>query len=108
MPVKYKKAQIPRTGEPGEPGIRTTVNTAKGVKLHMKKKKIILGAVFAVMSSLMVVGPASAAHCVSPEGNSPGFSYFGQDGRTDGNPMGASACRTATGSPSERAPGQNM
>ncbi|MEJ7842217.1 MAG: hypothetical protein WKF95_10660 [Rubrobacter sp.] len=28
----------------------------------MKKKKIILGAAFAVMSSLMVAGPASAAH----------------------------------------------
>ncbi len=71
----------------------------------MKKKKIILGAVFAVMSSLMVAGPASAAHCV--EGDSPGFSYFGKDGREDGNPKGASACRAATGSPSERAPGQN-
>ena len=72
------------------------------------KKKIVLGAAFAVMSSLTVLaGPASAAHCVSPEGSSPGFSYFGQDGREDGNPKGASACRDATGSPSERAPGQN-
>ncbi len=70
----------------------------------MNKKKIILGAAFAVMSSLMVAGPASAAHCV--EGDSPGFSYFGQDGRDDGNPKGASACRDATGSPSARAPGQ--
>ena len=83
------------------------VNRGKGVKLHMKRKKIILGAAFAVMSSLMVAGPASAAHCVSPEGTSPGFSYFGQDGREDGNAKGASACRDATGSPSERAPGQN-
>ena len=73
-----------------------------------KKKKIVLGAAFAVMSSLtMLAGPASAAHCVSPEGTSPGFSYFGKDGREDGNPKGASACRDATGSPSERAPGQN-
>ncbi len=32
----------------------------------MNKKKIVLGAAFAVMSSLMVAGPASAAHCVSP------------------------------------------
>ena len=72
------------------------------------KKKIVLGAAFAAMSSLMMfAGPASAAHCVSPEGSSPGFSYFGQDGREDGNPKGASACRDATGSPSERAPGQN-
>jgi hypothetical protein len=70
----------------------------------MNKKKIILGAAFAVMSSLMVAAPASAAHCV--KGDSPGFSYFGQDGRDDGNPKGASACRDATGSPSARAPGQ--
>ena len=80
---------------------------SKGGELHMNKKKIILGAAFAVMSSLMVAGPASAAHCVSPEGTSPGFSYFGQDGREDGEPRGGSACRDATGSPSERAPGQN-
>ena len=74
----------------------------------MKKKKIILGAVFAVMSSLMVAGPASADHCVSPAGTSPGFSYFGQDGREDGDPTpGASVCLERTGSPSERAPGQN-
>lgn len=73
----------------------------------MNKKKLVLSVVFAVMSSLMIAGPASAAHCVSPEGDSPGFSYFGQDGREDGNPNGASACRDATGSPSERAPGQN-
>jgi hypothetical protein len=68
------------------------------------KKRIAVGIVFAAMSSVMVVGPASAAHCV--EGTSPGFSYFGQDGREDGEPRGASACRGATGSPSERAPGQ--
>lgn len=73
----------------------------------MNRKKIVLACVFAVMSSLMVAGPASAAHCVSPEGTSPGFSYFGQDGRNDGNPKGASACIVATGNPSERAPGQN-
>jgi hypothetical protein len=84
------------------------VNRGKGVKLHMKKKKIILAAVFAVMSSLMVAGPASADHCANPEGTSPGFSYFGQDGRDDGNPMGASDCPTSpVGDPSVRAPGQN-
>ena len=70
------------------------------------KKRIAVGIAFAAMSALMVVGPASAAHCVSPERTSPGFSYFGKDGREDGNPMGASACRTATGNPSERAPGR--
>jgi hypothetical protein len=69
-----------------------------------KRKKIVLGAAFAVMSSLMVAGPASAGHCVNPEGTSPGFSYFGQDGREYGNSMGVSAGRDATGSPSERAP----
>jgi hypothetical protein len=76
----------------------------------MKKKKIILGAAFAVMSSLMVAGPASAAHCV--EGDSPGFSYFGTDfvkenGAQGAATPGASSCRADTGSPSERAPGQN-
>ncbi len=72
----------------------------------MSRKKIMLGVVFAVMSSLAVAGPASAAHCA--EGDSPGFSYFGQDGREDGNPRGASSCPTsAVGDPSERAPGQN-
>jgi hypothetical protein len=76
----------------------------------MKKKKIILGAAFAVMSSLMVAGPASAAHCV--EGASPGFSYFGTDfvkekGAQGAATPGASSCRADTGSPSERAPGQN-
>ena len=83
-------------------------------------KKIIVCAVFAVMSSLMVAGPASAAHCVSPSGDSPGFSYFGTvhvqgeaHDREGGNPgphagtSGASNCNETTGSPSERAPGQN-
>ena len=90
----------------------------------MKKKKIVLACVFAVMSSLMVAGPASAAHCVAPAGepSSPGFSYFGTDhvkesahadGPEGGNPgphmgtSGASNCLETTGSPSERAPGQN-
>ena len=76
----------------------------------MKKKKIVLACVFAVMSSLMVAGPTSAAHCV--EGDSPGFSYFGTDfvkenGAQGAATPGASSCRADTGSPSERAPGQN-
>jgi len=75
------------------------------VILHMKKR-IILGIAFAAMSSLMVGAPASAAHCVNTEGTSPGFSYFGQDGK-DSDPT-ANECRANTGSPSERAPGQNM
>ena len=71
-------------------------------------KKIIVCAVFAVMSSLMVAGPASAAHCV--EDVSPGFSYFGKEGRESienvENP-GATECVANTGSPSDRAPGQS-
>ena len=74
----------------------------------MTKKKIIVGLLFAVMSSLMVAGPASAAHCV--EDGSPGFSYFGQEGRESTenvvNP-GATECVANTGSPSDRAPGQS-
>ena len=34
----------------------------------MKKKKIVLGAAFAVMSSLMVAAPVSAAHLSTKEG----------------------------------------
>ena len=66
-------------------------------------------------------GAASAAHCVAPvtEPSEPGFSYFGTDHVQEadhaegGNPgphagtSGASNCRETTGSPSERAPGQN-
>ncbi len=66
------------------------------------------------------MGTASAAHCV--EGDTPGFSYFGNDHVAEdeahggspegGNPgphagtSGASNCRETTGSPSERAPGR--
>lgn len=61
-------------------------------------------------------GAASAAHCV--EGDSPGFSYFGNDHVAQESPhdnegqgqhagtAGASNCRDTTGSPSERAPGR--
>lgn len=63
-------------------------------------------------------GSASAAHCVSPAGDSPGFSYFGtvhvkgdahanegKDKPHAGTP-GASNCRDTSGSPSDRAPGR--
>jgi len=54
------------------------------------------------------VGTASAGHCV--EDGSPGFSYFGQEGRSKagntGGP-GANECPANSGSPSERAPGQD-
>lgn len=75
----------------------------------MNKRIRLVVAAAAVVGgfTLTQAGPVSAAHCVSPSGTSPGISYFGQDGREDGNPRGASACREATGSPSERAPGQH-
>ncbi|MGI8911366.1 MAG: hypothetical protein ACR2JR_12565 [Rubrobacteraceae bacterium] len=82
------------------------------------KKKIAVGIIFAAMSSLIVGAPVSAAHCVDEDGTSPGFSYFGTDHVQEadhaegGNPgphmgtSGASNCQETTGSPSERAPGQ--
>jgi hypothetical protein len=55
--------------------------------------------------ALGTAGVANAAHCAKD--GSPGFSYFGQDGREDGNPRGASACPTSpAGTPQDRAPGQ--
>ena len=76
-------------------------------------------AVAAVTAVAAFPAGASAKHCVSEEGDDPGFSYFGTDHvqetdhREGGNPgphagtSGASNCRETTGSPSERAPGQN-
>ena len=86
------------------------------------RKKFGMAVTVAAMAAIAVVpAGASAAHCV--EGNSPGFSYFGNDHVAEdeahggspegGNPgphagtSGASNCRETTGSPSERAPGQN-
>lgn len=75
--------------------------------------------------SLTTAGAANAAHCVSPEGDSPGFSYFGNDhvqekdhngaepgqpegGKVHAGTPGASNCNATTpGSPSDRAPGKN-
>ena len=77
----------------------------------MKKKKTrIAFAAGAIIGgfTLSQAAPAAAAHCV--ENGSPGFSYFGQEGRTDetntGGP-GGNECPANTGSPSTRAPGQN-
>ena len=57
--------------------------------------------------TMTLAGTASAAHCV--ENGSPGFSYFGQEGRTSegnvGGP-GGNECPANTGSPSDRAPGK--
>ncbi len=72
------------------------------------KKSLTFGfltTAMAVGMALGTAGVANAAHCA--EGSSPGFSYFGQDGRDDGNPRGASACPTSpAGNPQERAPGR--
>ena len=89
----------------------------------MRKKLGTAAAIAAVAAFGIAPSSASAAHCVDVEGDSPGFSYFGNDhvaqedahGGTPegGNPgphmgtSGASNCRDTTGSPSERAPGRN-
>ncbi|MGQ0483654.1 MAG: hypothetical protein ACT4O0_21830 [Pseudonocardia sp.] len=71
---------------------------------------------------LVGAGSASAAHCTgttAEEQSEPGFSYYGtdhvkeEDHAEGGNPgphggtSGASNCRETTGSPAERAPGQD-
>ena len=79
----------------------------------MRKKIGSAAAVAAMAAFAFAPASASAAHCV--EGASPGFSYFGSEaaegndrGSFDGGvSQGASICRERTGSPSERAPGQN-
>ena len=93
----------------------------------MKAKLAAVLSVAAMAALSVGTSGASAAHCVAPTGepSSPGFSYFGTDhvqetdhngaapGQSEGgnahmgNP-GASNCRETTGSPSERAPGQNQ
>lgn len=74
----------------------------------------------AALALAFVPASATAAHCQNAEKTSPGFSYFGNDHVQEsthaegGNPgphagtSGASNCRETTGSPSERAPGQNQ
>ena len=88
----------------------------------MPRKLTSAMAVAVVAAFAVAPTSATAAHCV--EGDSPGFSYFGSEHVADqeahggspegGNPgphagtSGASNCRETTGSPSERAPGQNQ
>lgn len=80
-------------------------------------RRLLFGAVLAA-SLAIVPATASAAHCVSPDGTSPGFSYFGRDhvkesahANEGGNPgphagtPGASNCLATSGNPSGRAPG---
>ncbi len=82
----------------------------------MKKKLAAIAFAGATLGMFVTAPSAGAAHCV--EGDSPGFSYFGTDHvKGDGHDnegkgqhagtAGASNCRSTTGSPSERAPGQN-
>lgn len=81
----------------------------------MKKKLAAIAFAGATLGMFAGAPAASAAHCV--EGDSPGFSYFGNDHVQDADhnegkgqhagTAGASNCRDTTGSPSERAPGQN-
>jgi hypothetical protein len=74
--------------------------------MHKGIRSAVAAAAFAAFT-FAAAGTASADHCVSPEGDSPGFSYFGQDGRFDGgDESNARVCRERTGSPSERAPGR--
>lgn len=90
----------------------------------MRMKLSSAAAVAAVAAFGFAPAGASAAHCQSPDGTSPGFSYFGtthvqnadHNGEEPGQPegqgahmgtSGASNCRETTGSPSERAPGRN-
>ncbi len=84
----------------------------------MKSPRRILVGIALAASLAIVPATASAAHCVSPEGDSPGFSYFGNDHvkeanhKEGGNPgphagtPGASNCLATSGNPSGRAPGK--
>ncbi len=84
--------------------------------MRSKLTKTLAVVAMVTASISLSAGGASAAHCV--EGDSPGFSYFGNDHVADQSPhadegkgrhggtAGASNCRETTGSPSERAPGR--
>ena len=81
------------------------------------RRKLGTAATVAAMAAFAIApAGASAAHCTAPQGEEPrpGFSYFGSEAREgndrgsfDGSTQGASVCRERTGSPSNRAPGQN-
>lgn len=84
--------------------------------MRRKLTKCIAVTAMVAGSISLSAGGASAAHCV--EGDSPGFSYFGNTHVAEGDAhanegqgvhagtSGASNCRDTTGSPSERAPGK--
>ena len=85
----------------------------------MRKRLGTAAAIAGIAAFAVAPSGASAAHCQNAEKTSPGFSYFGTDHVQEsthpegGNPgphagtSGASNCRETTGSPSQRAPGQN-
>ncbi len=81
----------------------------------MTKKLAALAFAAASLGMFAAAPSAQAAHCL--EGDSPGFSYFGTDHVQEsdhaegekvhaGTPA-ASNCRETSGSPADRAPGQN-
>ncbi len=84
--------------------------------MRSKLSKCIAVTAMVAGSISLGAGGASAAHCV--EGDTPGFSYFGNDHVAQESPhtdegkgqhagtAGASSCRETTGSPSDRAPGK--
>lgn len=76
--------------------------------MNKRIRVAIAAATLAGGFTLAFTGTASAAHC--RQDGSPGFSYFGQDGRSEsdnvGNP-GATECAKGPANPSNRAPGQN-
>lgn len=84
--------------------------------MRSKLTKFLAVTALGAGSIFLRAGGASAAHCV--EGDTPGFSYFGNEhvaqhcahanegSGTHAGTAGASSCRETTGSPSERAPGK--
>lgn len=72
------------------------------------KKSLAYGVLTTAMAAGIALGTggvANADHCAKD--GSPGFSYFGQEGREDGNPRGASGCPISpAGDPQDRAPGR--
>lgn len=66
-------------------------------------KKLAYLAASGALAAGMVVGTtgvASAAHCISPDGESPGYSYFGTDHvKSHDGPEGSKPGHGPTGSP---------
>ena len=83
----------------------------------MKKKLLALAFAGASLGLFAGAPSASAAHCVSPDGSTPGHSYFGtthvqnsdhaEGEKVHAGTPAASNCRETSGSPADRAPGGN-